>query len=418
MSTDGEVPLAADGTRSDSEEEAGGDDEGINHRGRRRRRSISPTFNRSSVFENIANLFSRGTGERRSSLSRRSSASSTRKSRRRSSDAGSEFAHADEVNERWGYSSGEEDDETESDGSHPLNPFHNEIDYGSYPPSPSAGSHLPLFAADAIFGDEVRIDIDIPQEPLNPPPPGPPSRQTIYVPEEDNTFRFVGYEVIIWRQWLWRLCCAATLGVVGLLGHWFPRIWLRCVVEEKAFRDIKHGCVVVESSHRDITLFPVKRLAYPYARSTVFPVSPAEADGRPQVLPLGDNGERQEILDDLHVVDYRYSRFALDVHTGLFCMIRNWRDPTWTGLQSIQNGLPQSVRHQRLILFGPNIVDIEGKSTISLLVDEIIHPFYVFQVASIILWSLDDYYYYAFCIALISTLSVVTTLIDTKKVKK
>jgi len=40
------------------------------------------------------------------------------------------------------------------------------------------------------------------------------------------------------------------------------------------------------------------------------------------VLPLGDNGERQEILDDLHVVDYRYSRFALDVHTGLFCMIR------------------------------------------------------------------------------------------------
>lgn len=48
--------------------------------------------------------------------------------------------------------------------------------------------------------------------------------------------------------------------------------------------------------------------------------------------------------------------------------------------------------------------------------EKIIHPFYVFQVASIILWSLDDYIYYAFCIALISTLSVVTTLVDTKKV--
>lgn len=248
MSTDGEVSQATEEARSGSEEEAGGDDEDTNHRGRRRRRSISPTLNRSSVFENIANLFSRtGAGESRASeFSRRSSASSTRKSRRRSSDAGSEFALADEVNERWGYSSGEEDNETESDGSHPLNPFHSEIDYGSYPPSPSAGSHLPLFAADAIFGDEVRIDIDIPREPLNPPPPGPPSRQTIYVPEEDNTFRFVGYEVIIWRQWLWRVCCAATLGLVGLLGHWFPRVWLRCVVEEKAFRDIRHGYVVVE----------------------------------------------------------------------------------------------------------------------------------------------------------------------------
>lgn len=247
MSTDGEVSQATEDPMSDSEEEAGADDDGTSHRGRRRRRSSSPALNRSSVFENIANLFSRtNTGERRTSLSRRSSASSTRKSRRRSSDAGSEFALADDVNERWGYSSGEEDEETASDSSHPLNPFHSEIDYGSYPPSPSAGSRLPLFSADVIFGDEVRIDIDIPQEPLNPPPPGPPSRQTIYVPEEDNTFRFVGYEVIIWRQLLWRVCCVATLGIVGLLGHWFPRVWLRCVVEEKAFRDIKHGCVVVE----------------------------------------------------------------------------------------------------------------------------------------------------------------------------
>jgi len=47
---------------------------------------------------------------------------------------------------------------------------------------------------------------------------------------------------------------------------------------------------------------------------------------------------------------------------------------------------------------------------------QIIHPFYVFQIASIILWSLDDYYYYAFCIALISVLSIASTLIETKKV--
>jgi cation-transporting ATPase 13A2 len=32
-----------------------------------------------------------------------------------------------------------------------------------------------------------------------------------------------------------------------------------------------------------------------------------------------------------------------------------------------------------------------------------------------VLWSLDDYYYYAFCIALISALSIATTLMDTKR---
>lgn len=53
---------------------------------------------------------------------------------------------------------------------------------------------------------------------------------------------------------------------------------------------------------------------------------------------------------------------------------------------------------------------------IALTLAQVIHPFYVFQIASIILWSLDNYYYYAFCIALISALSITTTLLETKKV--
>jgi len=41
----------------------------------------------------------------------------------------------------------------------------------------------------------------------------------------------------------------------------------------------------------------------------------------------------------------------------------------------------------------------------------------VFQIASIILWSLDNYYYYAFCIAVISMGSIITALLETKKVQ-
>ena len=43
------------------------------------------------------------------------------------------------------------------------------------------------------------------------------------------------------------------------------------------------------------------------------------------------------------------------------------------------------------------------------------HPFYVFQIASIVLWSIDDYYYYAFAIALISVTSILSTLVETKR---
>jgi cation-transporting ATPase 13A3/4/5 len=81
---------------------------------------------------------------------------------------------------------------------------------------------------------------------------------------------------------------------------------------------------------------------------------------------------------------------------------------------------------------GSNIIDIASKSVGGLLVDEVsdtsyldcgltllkmqvLHPFYVFQIASIVLWSLDDYYYYAFAIAVISISSILGTLIETKR---
>ncbi|KAG9316705.1 hypothetical protein JVU11DRAFT_2765 [Chiua virens] len=411
MSTESQISRAsvASGSESRSEDE---NEALVGSMGKQPRHPLSPTMNRSSVFENIAQLFGRGTGEpsaRRTSIS--GSVSPSRRSRRsRHSDAGSDYAlgSEDEGEERWGYSSGEEDD----------SPITSDVDFGSDPPSPTGRpSHLPLFSSDPIFGDEVRIDIDAPLESLDPPPPGPPSRQTIYVADEDSTLRFVGYEVIPWRRWVWWILSVLTFGMLTLLGHWLPRLWLRWVVREKAFKDLQHGFVVIESPHRDITLFPVKRITYPYERSTVFLDTTPESNGRARKSSVssrqkqnGDNGHcRAEMLEDLHIVDYRYSRFALDIQTGLFTMVRDWRDPIWTGLQAVQHGLPEHTRKQRLTLFGPNLLDIAGKSTFALLVDELQALSYGHSTITIIMRSVSP---------LISTLSVVTTLMDTKKTIK
>lgn len=53
---------------------------------------------------------------------------------------------------------------------------------------------------------------------------------------------------------------------------------------------------------------------------------------------------------------------------------RDWRDGSWTGSQAVKNGLSKDVHQQRLTLFGPNAIDIEGKSTVSLLIDEVSPP--------------------------------------------
>lgn len=69
-----------------------------------------------------------------------------------------------------------------------------------------------------------------------------------------------------------------------------------------------------KSAYRDIALFPVVKINYPYHVTTVFP---------PHVeLPLPDLGLVDGMLDHLLAVDYRYARFALDPRNGLFSMVR------------------------------------------------------------------------------------------------
>lgn len=197
-------------------------------------------------------------------------------------------------------------------------------------------------------------------------------------------------------------------------------------------------------------LLPVQKLNYRYPITTVFPETVPSVPGTETITPaFEDLSVKDGLLHNLIVIEYRYNRFAVDPRTGLFAMVRfvvlihtnslrlhfmfrDWRDSRWTSVSAVQSGVDEPTIKQRLILFTKNEIDIEGKSTVSLLVEEvsiismaapfltilqIIHPFYVFQIASIILWSLDDYYYYAFCIALISIISITTTLIETKKVK-
>jgi len=94
---------------------------------------------------------------------------------------------------------------------------------------------------------------------------------------------------------------------------------------------------------------------------------------------------------------------------------RDWRDPKWSSARAVANGLDAGTREQRQVLMGENIIDIAAKSVFGLLVDEVLHPFYVFQIASILLWSIDDYYYYAFAIAVISISSILGTLFETKR---
>ena len=60
-------------------------------------------------------------------------------------------------------------------------------------------------------------------------------------------------------------------------------------------------------------------------------------------------------------------------------------------------------------------MSVEVPSYFSLLVEEVLHPFYMFQLCSITLWLCDDYYYYAAAISIISLLSILVSLYETRR---
>lgn len=116
-------------------------------------------------------------------------------------------------------------------------------------------------------------------------------------------------------------------------------------------------------------------------------------------------------------------------------MINSWKDPSWTDAKAMRSGLDADERDSREQLFGSNAIEIDQKTIPQLLVDEVsippsdeafignpdrpqaFHPFYIFQIASLLLWSIDEYYYYAVCIFLISFFSIATTVLETKSVR-
>lgn len=141
---------------------------------------------------------------------------------------------------------------------------------------------------------------------------------------------------------------------------------------------------------------------------------PISTDPAPQ-LPV-NQPPSELLLTEIHYIDFRYHRFLLHPITQLFMKARDWQDPAWSrSLANLAVGLDHQESLHRLQLFGNNIIEVVGKSTSQLLIDEVLHPFYIFQIASIILWSVDDYYYYAFCIAFISVISVLSALIDMRR---
>ncbi|KAH0563179.1 hypothetical protein GP486_002255 [Trichoglossum hirsutum] len=247
--------------------------------------------------------------------------------------------------------------------------------------------------------------------------------QRIYILTEDLTVVATGFTTSTAGFTIYLLICSLTLGLGYLLFRWLPRWRIRLVGSPTPLRDCTWVAIEVsllfgrnrsktsakagQNQWGEMTIHTVEKQRYGQSLSTVF--------GSREKPPVRDYDEDEDpMVTHLRSLDYRYIRFCYHPLKDKFVLNNNWKDPAWTDVKAMRTGIDGDEKENRELVFGRNLIDIQEKSVIQLLFDEAFHPFYVFQIASLLLWSMDEYYYYAACIFFISVISITTTLIETR----
>lgn len=233
--------------------------------------------------------------------------------------------------------------------------------------------------------------------------------QKIYIQSEDLTIVIAGFRTSLIGYTAYILLCLLTAGLAYLLFRWLPSWKIKIIGTASALRECTW--VVIENQWGEITQLNVDDHEYGQAVSTVF-----GSEEKRRYLDYDEDDD--PIIDNLRLLDYRYIRFGFHPMKDKFIICNSWKDPAWVNLDAVRGGIDAEDKELRDRVFGKNAIDIEEKSIGALLLDEAFHPFYIFQIASLVLWSLDEYYYYATCIFVISVVSITTTLIETRSTMK
>lgn len=237
------------------------------------------------------------------------------------------------------------------------------------------------------------------------------SFQRFYIAEEDLVIGIAGYKTSKTKLSFYYFLNFITFGISYLVFRWLPvyRINFYGTKETLGTCD----WVVVETEFGELNVIDVKKERFNKSIKLVFNLREETINENESI------SDSQQITDTCAALisfEYRYLKLIYNPIDDIFTTNTNWVDRNqWSSSSSIRQGLSEYETEDRRNIFGSNSLDLKEKSIVELLVGEILHPFYIFQILSIILWLMDSYYYYAFCIFLISIISVSQSLIETRE---
>lgn len=160
-----------------------------------------------------------------------------------------------------------------------------------------------------------------------------------------------------------------------------------------------------------------------YGTLVQFEEVPKDEQSQPVIVEVNNNSNlNNEPLNDNHRVRFfenKKIRYIWDEEDRNFARLRGLdKNVSFEKFQTMTDGLSKSEQCKRRQLYGENAIHIEVQPYMRILFEEVLGPFYIFQLFSITIWFNDDYYYYGTCIIVMSLLSLVSSVIQIRSNQK
>ena len=190
-----------------------------------------------------------------------------------------------------------------------------------------------------------------------------------------------------------------TCGIINLFMRWFPA--LKIYFRYNVVNLLNATYLGIYGMDGQMNIKKIKKIK--------FPVIDLEKDGIITNLGLNLNSMKYAIMFDYKSYDYIYNQNTCEFEILEYGI----KSPKNKILNNFSVGLyPNEVEFLKLI-FGKCDIDIQITSIKKILLNELSDPFYLFQLYSIVLWILTDYYLYSFIIIILTLISLLISLKET-----
>eukprot|EP00092_Neocalanus_flemingeri_P007619 GFUD01008222.1.p1 GENE.GFUD01008222.1~~GFUD01008222.1.p1 ORF type:complete len:1156 (+),score=221.75 GFUD01008222.1:90-3557(+) len=200
-------------------------------------------------------------------------------------------------------------------------------------------------------------------------------------------------------------------GLPYLVGRWKPKWKLVCTSYHCALK-IAQRILIVDKETLAVFVEEICEEDVDSEFQNTYTI-----EGEKNATPNDSSRLLNEKPDTFRYFLFRHLRYVWNEEDQFFFKLKGYDNDTLVSkfFDDLYNGIPVRNVSSQQQLYGPNFITINVPSYFSLLVEEVLHPFYIFQLCSIVLWSLDQYVFYAVCIFLISLLSVLISLYETRR---